>query len=464
MKHKISIIVFECLVVFVVTPLLLCYTSRHRNGTPCMFTEESLRTSFAVPILDEDSDEDARLKLAYVAQYGDREKERQMAQNAFNWLESNSTADLQGDGAEKFLAFTDKMYLGTKERMNDWTHEQRRKRYDDRAKQAQRLVSKLQFVIDENGDDERCAEDTRQAKNALSFLNVHTSKFDNWSRDNVVGFANRIDEMYNAAEKRRGVFRKATDPIFRWLDGFFAVEWQSLSKGSKQRVMRKRDAVASNGSDDRLVQTKQEKANETDSCNGYHMIIGSLPSCRRRYATDEDYEKLLSDDSWTPEETKIVNFNLPKRAERAARGGLSSMFYHVHIGGKAEGVFAVDFIGGGSKLKTEACRVLDKQDMEFSESSFAEVIKKNDKAFEVGATRIGGQNAFYETNTMSESYEDQGGFQSVQRVYYIPYPDGKHTVVVAFSIKVDDVDEPPYADFKAFLPIGEKFVESIVIK
>ena len=464
MKRKICIIVFECLVVFVVTPLLLCYTSRHRNGTPCMFTEESLRTSFVIPVLDEDPDEDARLKLAYVAQYGDLEKERQMAQNAFNWLESNSTADLQGDGAEKFLAFTDKMYFGTRERTNDWTHEQRRKRYDDRAKQAQRLMSRAQFIIDENGDNEQYTEDTKKAQNVLNFINNHASKFDALPNNTVAELTDAVFEMYNAAKNRRGVFRKATDRIFRWMDGFFAVEWQSLSKGSEQRVMRKRDAVASNGSDACLVQTKQENANETDSRNGYHMIIGNIPSCRRRYATDEDYEKLLSDDSWTHEETKTVNFNLPKRAERASGGGRESVFYHVHIGGKAEGVFAVDFIGGGSRLQTETCRVLDKQDMEFSESSFAEVIKKNDKAFEVGATRIGGQNAFYETNTMSESYEGQGGFQSVQRVYYIPHPDGKHTVVAAFSIKVDDVDEPPYADFKAFLPIGEKFVESIVIK
>ena len=254
MKRKLVLIAVECIVVFVLVPLLALYKARHDSGQPCMFTADSIQCPFAQrdsktdlseysdeeleQIIKDSDDPDAELrrKFAYVAERGDRENERRQAQNAVNWLSSNTSASLGDENAAELRGYAEQFYTGTKERTNDWTYEERQRRYSARYKQAQCLTVMAQFVVDENGDKEQYAEDTRQSKNLLNFLTNHTSKFDAMSDYDVAKMTEHMKGMYDAAAGRRGLWRKTLDRLFSWTDGFFKVEWESQMRWHRRRT------------------------------------------------------------------------------------------------------------------------------------------------------------------------------------------------------------------------------------
>ena len=243
MKRKLVLIAFESIVVFVLVPLLALYKARQDSRQFCIFVDEPKdakgyefvndefgEVEFTSEIVTQpqaeaqDPDAELKRKFAYVAERGDREDERKMAQNAVNWLASNKSASLGDESAAELRGYAEQFYTGTKERTNDFTKDERRERYAARYEQAKTLSDMAQFVVDENGDDERYAEDTRKAKNVLSFLKLHTSKFDAMGDGDVAELSGAVGEMYDAAAGRRGLFRKMLDCLFSWVDEFLEVE------------------------------------------------------------------------------------------------------------------------------------------------------------------------------------------------------------------------------------------------
>ena len=53
----------------------------------------------------QDPDAELKRKFAYVAERGDREDERKMAQNAVNWLSSNTSASLGDENAAELRGY-----------------------------------------------------------------------------------------------------------------------------------------------------------------------------------------------------------------------------------------------------------------------------------------------------------------------------------------------------------------------
>lgn len=163
---------------------------------------------------------DLRNKLTYVAERGD-ENEKQLAANGLSHLDGDMSGYSIHD-LNEIWGNVNAMYDSVKTRNDDFTPEERKTRMDTRYKQAQEIGEKLQFVVDQNGDDESLAEETEKAKNGLSNLAGNASAFDRMSDSDVAEVMATADELYNAAEKRRGHWQVFTDALKRG--------WQSAGR------------------------------------------------------------------------------------------------------------------------------------------------------------------------------------------------------------------------------------------
>lgn len=158
---------------------------------------------------------DLRNKLTYVAERGD-ENEKQLAANGLSHLDGDMSGYSIHD-LNEIWGNANAMYDSVKTRNDDFTPEERKTRMDTRYKQAQEIGEKLQFVVDQNGDDESLAEETEKAKNGLSNLAGNASAFDRMSDSDVAEVMATADELYSAARNRSEKWRLFSDgPKGEW--------------------------------------------------------------------------------------------------------------------------------------------------------------------------------------------------------------------------------------------------------
>lgn len=139
--------------------------------------------------------EDLRTKLIYVRENGD-DKSRVRAANALSHIDAGTLDGFDEQKLGEVRATTDDMYNATRELRDDFTPEERMKRAEDRAKIADVVRAKMQFVVDHNGD---CLlSETRKAKNALDYLNTYS--LDKWKDKDINEMVATADELYRSCK------------------------------------------------------------------------------------------------------------------------------------------------------------------------------------------------------------------------------------------------------------------------
>ena len=161
--------------------------------------------------------------LEYVSQNGN-DDERQQADNGLANL--TSLEGMNDEDRKQVDDYARSLYDAVKTRNGDYSGEELMRRTEDRTKTADVIREKMKFVIDHNGDDEQYSDETREAQNALDYLNVHG--LDNMTDKDVGEIMAHADGLYDAAEKRRGHFR---------------VFWDALKRGNNSLAIMARNGV-----------------------------------------------------------------------------------------------------------------------------------------------------------------------------------------------------------------------------
>lgn len=204
---------------------------------------------------------------------------------------------------------------------------------------------------------------------------------------------------------------------------------------------------------------------------GFADTLGSVPNSRYQYADDSEYEGLLGL-PWVDKSTKkvSVDFKCPKCMETQE---VSERFKETSL---YNGV--IKLVGGNVVLGFQLQTIPNNGNDEFRMIQFAKDEEMNSKSFfrkftsltgrkdvlEIGMAKVSGLNGLWATTKMERRVGGQLVYRGVNRMYMIPLKNGKQVVMANMTVGVLGAEEIPYADFKAFLPVGEKIMKSVKIK
>lgn len=199
---------------------------------------------------------------------------------------------------------------------------------------------------------------------------------------------------------------------------------------------------------------------------------GTLPDSRYQYAAGVEYDDLLVL-PWVSREVDDPSmvFQCPKCMENqkvSDRYAEAMRFSGVVklAAGNVMACFILGSYGCTDAAKAEVEKLMAASESELASPLFVKSIASlagKKEIVETGAAKVGGRKAFWCTIRMERRVGNQVVYRGLQRMYFVPLENGKKVVMTGYAVGVLGVDEIPYADFKAFQPIGEKIVESLKI-
>lgn len=210
--------------------------------------------------------------------------------------------------------------------------------------------------------------------------------------------------------------------------------------------------------------------------SGLAVTIGTYPDTDCQYVLAGEYEALMQF-SWSPQKvsnSRTYSFECPKCTEVAAVDPVykETMIFSGAIKmlhGACAGAFGIQSIKlSGSGVEREMRRLRSATSTQLNDARFVKTLSTItnglENCFQYGTCVVDGKNCFWGAHLMTRKMGREIVYRGVGRSYFIPLDDDKTIVNVEVMIGVLGCDEHPYADFKCFLPVGEKFVKSIKIK
>ena len=211
--------------------------------------------------------------------------------------------------------------------------------------------------------------------------------------------------------------------------------------------------------------------------SGLAVAIGNYPDTDCQYVLAGEYDDLTRL-SWSSQEvsssSRTFSFACPRCAEVGAVdpmyretmvfSGVIKMLHGACVGGLA--IQSIKLSGSGTEREMRCLQSATSSqlnDVRFIKT-LSTITNALENCFQYGTCIVDGKNCFWGTHLMTRKIGREIVYRGVGRSYFIPLDDDKTIVNAEVMIGILGCDEHPYADFKCFLPVGERFVKSIKIK